>query len=162
MESRYEQGDTNAKPNEISYTLAMKTCFQAGDLVKADAIMKRMEKSDTPPDIRTYSDILLHYSHMGTTAAAERTEQILAYMTELGRSVPLLRPNIYSYSIALNAWASSGDANAADRMWAIYEQTKREKVPMDSVFSTALITFLSKMKRRTSMQRALEILRGGI
>jgi pentatricopeptide repeat protein len=140
----------------------MKTCCRAGDLVKADAIMKRMEKSDTPPDIRTYSDILLHYSHMGTTAAAERTEQILAYMTELGRSVPLLRPNIYSYSIALNAWASSGDANAADRMWAIYEQTKREQVPMDAVFSTALITFLSKMKRRKSMQRALEILRGGI
>lgn len=158
MESRYMAGETNVKPNQISYTLAMKTCFRAGNLAKADAIMKRMEQSDTPPDIRTYSEILQHYSQMATPAAAKRTEQILSYMTELSRSMPSLKPNMYSYSIAMNAWALSGDPDSANRMWKIFERTKQEGLAMDIVFSTALITFLSKIKQRKAMQRAWSVL----
>ena len=158
MERRYQAGDTNAKPNQISFTLAMKTCFRAGNLIKADAIMRRMEASDTPPDIRTYSDILQHYSQMGTAACAERTEQILDYMKELGTTNPSLKPNVYSYTIVLNAWAFSGDPDAAHRMWRIYELMKRDGVAMDVVFSTSLITFLAKIKTRKSLERAVFIL----
>jgi pentatricopeptide repeat protein len=158
MEGRYCAGDTRAKPNQISYTLAMKACFRAGDLARADAIMRRMEASDTPPDLRTYSGILQHYSQLGTPATAERTEQILAYMKELAKTNPLLQPNVFAYTIVLNAWAGSGDPNATNRMWKVYEQIKSDGVQMDTVFYDSLLNYLSKSRKRVALQRAVLLL----
>jgi pentatricopeptide repeat protein len=154
MERRYRAGDTRSKPNAITYNLAIKACFQAGDPEKADAVMKRMEKSDTPPNVRTYNDILQHYSQIGTSAAAERAEQILAYMKDLAKSTPSLKPNTFSYSIVLAAWARSGDPNAANRMWKIYEQMATDQIDLDTFVYTSFISFLAKSRKLEDVERA--------
>ena len=51
---------------DFLYTLAIKTCLRAGDAERAEALMGRMEQSETPPNIRTYNDILNHWSQVGT------------------------------------------------------------------------------------------------
>lgn len=42
MERRYLAGDKRTKPNEMSYTLAIKACLNAGDLERADAIINNL------------------------------------------------------------------------------------------------------------------------
>ena len=39
MERRHCAGDTDMKPYVIAYTLAIKACFRAGDLARADAVI---------------------------------------------------------------------------------------------------------------------------
>jgi pentatricopeptide repeat protein len=154
MESRSRAGDPYMKPSEVVYNLAVKACFQAGDLERAEAVMKRMVQSGTPPDIRTYSDILQHYSQIGTPAAAERAEQILAYMNDLAKSNPSLQPNAFSYNIVLAAWARSGDPNAANRIWKIYEQMTTDQIDLTTATYNTLISFLAKSRKLEDVQRA--------
>ena len=66
MESNNKAGDSNLKPNEITFTLAISACLKVGDAKRAELVMGRMEKSYTPPDIRTYNEILNHWSKVGT------------------------------------------------------------------------------------------------
>ena len=158
MERRYRAGNPHSKPSTIAYSLAIKACFRAGDLERADAVMKRMEMSDTPPVLRTYSDILNHYSRMGTPAAAERTEQIHDYMKDLAKSTPSLKPDAFSYTIVMAAWARSGDPHAADRMWNIYEQMGTDKVDLTMISYNTLISFLAKSKKTKDRMRVKTLL----
>lgn len=159
MERRFNAGDKRAKPNAISYNTAIKACFRAGEPERADAMLKRMEKSDTPPNIRTYNDSLHQYSQLCTQGAAIKSEQILAEMRDLADFTPSLKPDVFSYSLVLNAWARLGTANAAERMWLVYEQMKSENVKPDIVIYTSLITSLAKSIQTDHVDRAASLLR---
>lgn len=158
MGSRFLAGDIHTKPNAFTFTLAIKACLHAGDLGRADAIMKRMEKSDTPPNVRTYNNILQHYSQLGTPAAAERTEQILAYMKDLSTSNTSVQPDVVSYNIALAGWARSGASDSAGRMWTIYEQMMADKInPSMSSYNT-MITFFARSNKKNVLAKAKYLL----
>jgi pentatricopeptide repeat protein len=143
------------KPNVIVYSLAIKLCLQAEDTESAQTLMDRMEKSGTPPNVRTYSAILNHWSKAGTPEAAERAEQILMHMKQLAKTKnPGLKPGVFSFNIAMNAWAKSGHSESGQRMWRLYEEMKAEKIEPDFVTYTTLITFFSKSKERKMIQQA--------
>lgn len=154
MQSRYEGGDEAAKPDDIAYNLAIEACFRARDHDRAVELFGRMEKSDTPPDRRTLAGILNHWSSIGTFAAAERAETILSRMNESAKKDPNMKPNAFAYSSVIRAWMKSGDMEAADRVWALYEQMKAENVNIDSVCYGQVIEYLSSTKTRHMQERA--------
>jgi len=155
MVRRYRAGDNNAKPSQTSFNIAIKTCLQVGDVERAELVMGRMEKSDAPPNIRTYSEILNHWSKVGTPEAAERAEQILMHMKQLAKMKnPDLKPNAFSYTIVMNAWAKSDHSESGERMWRLYEQMRENNVEPSFVTYTTLITFLAKSKARLQIERA--------
>jgi hypothetical protein len=156
MERRYEAGDKDAKPDIITYTIAMKSFLQAGE---AESLLDRMEKSDTPPDVVTYNEMIIYWSNVGTIESAERCERILEDMKHLAATKrPALKPNCYSYGIAINAWANSGDSIACERMWRLYSQMKVDNVEPDFATYNALIRSLSVSKERAMLQRADSLL----
>ena len=159
MERRYQAGENEVKPNVICFNLAIKACLRSGDADRVEALMERMEKSDTPPDIRTYSDILNNLSKAATTESAERTEQILSRMKQLAKTdSPALKPNVYAYNIAMNAWSKSGHSESAMRMWRLYEQMKEDNVEPDVITFNTLITFFSYSKERVALEQADSLL----
>ena len=159
MECRYKAGDDNVKPNEIAFTLAIRTCLEVGDTERAEALMGRMEKSDAPPDVRTYIEIMHHWSKVGTPKAAEQAEQLLTRMKQLARTMnPALKPNAYAYNIAMNAWARSSDSDTCGRMWRLYQQMEEDNVEPDFVTFTTLITFFAKLKEEELLERADSLL----
>ena len=159
MQRRYKAGDNDVKPNEISFRYAIKACLQAGDTKRAEALLSRMEKSDMPPNIRLYTDILLYWSQVGTPNAAEQAEQLLRRMKQLARTMsPALKPNVYAYNIAINAWSRSGDLDTCGRMWTLYQQMKEDNVEPDFVTFTTLITFFAKLKEEELLERADSLL----
>jgi len=99
---------------------------------------------------------LNHWSKAGTPEAAERAEQILMHMKQLAKMKnPALKPNTFSYTIVMNAWSQSGDSNACERMWRLYEQMKEENVKPNFVTYATLISFFTKSpERREVLQRA--------
>jgi len=159
MERRHRAGHKNVKPNEIAFALAIKTCLRAGDLDRVEELMKRMEKSDTPPSIRTYTDILHYWSTKGTTQAAERCEQILSKMRYLSRTKnKALKPDVFAFNIALNAWVRSEAPDASNRMWKLYEQMEESKIKADMVTFHTMIPFFSKSKNPETLQKAVILL----
>lgn len=161
MENRSRVGDNTVKPDAITYTLVLRVCLQAGDMEKAEEVMGRMEKSNaTPPTTQTYAAILDHYAKVGTKEAAERTEKILSHMQQLAKTKdPSLKPDVFSYTICMKAWAKSrGCNNACERMWGLDERMKEDNVQPSAPTSSTLITCLTKSKERVAMERADSLL----
>jgi pentatricopeptide repeat protein len=85
--------------------------------------MKRKESSDTPPNFRTYTDIIIHYGSHRTATGAEQAETIFHYLKEMAIEQPSLKPTVITYSILLNAWARVKDIDASERLWNIYTKS---------------------------------------
>jgi hypothetical protein len=65
-----------------------------------------------------------------------------------------VRPDVFCYTIVINAWANSGDSNAYTRIWRLYEQMEEDNVEPNIVTYTTLLTFLTKFKEREMVQRS--------
>jgi len=159
MERRYLLGDDEVKPDITAYIFAMKTCLRVGDADRAERLMDRMEKSDRPPNIVAYCDILSYWSRLGTPEAAERAERILMHMKQLAKTKnPDVKPEVFAYTIVMNAWSKSGHSESGERVWRLYEQMKAENIkPSIATFNT-LIVFLSTLKDETMLKRAESLL----
>ena len=59
MELRCLEGNTKVKPDEFSYTLAVKPGVSSGDMAHVDRFLKRIESAGASPYIRT-SNAMLH------------------------------------------------------------------------------------------------------
>lgn len=150
------------EPNIIVYNSAISACYQAKDFDRAERIMNRMEHSSTPPDLRTYSEILSSFAKRGTPEAAQRCESILLeHMKALAKSSPELRPNAHHFSIVIMAWSRSNAPylEITDRMWKLYEQMVADGIECDSVSYNQLIGFLSKSRKERDLARADGLLR---
>jgi pentatricopeptide repeat protein len=154
-------GETRSeRPDCVTYALAIKACLQAGDLTRADSVMRRMENSPTPPNLHTYNTILQYYAQMGTPAAARRTEDILSYVKRLSQvSNTSPRLNAISYNIALAAWARSGDLDSANRMWRVYQQMQADSVAPSMASYSTLISFFSKSDQKEIISMADIVIR---
>jgi pentatricopeptide repeat protein len=140
-----------AAPNIVSYTLVIKTCLRNNKLELADEMLRRMEDSNTPPDLRTYSDILSHYSTLGTEASAKQTENVFEYIKYLSMEKPSLKPDIVCYSILLNAWINANSGDTTEHVWRIYKMMHMDGIEMDNVFASRVISYLTTHGMNTSL-----------
>lgn len=159
MEGRFLAGATSVKPNAISYNLCIKACLQAGASERIDAVLERMKVSDSPPNLRTYNEILNHCSRQGTRESAERAEEILADLNEMSRASPSMKPDIYSYTLVLKACATSGEANALNKTWKIYQQMRSATIEPDFVVYATLISVFAKSPDSVQVNRAASLLK---
>ena len=149
------------KPNDIVFNLAISACYRSKDFERAESIMSAMEQSDTPPDLITYSEILTHFAKRGTAEAAQRCEAILKHVQSLAETNPAMKPNAYTYSIVISAWARCTAPYPAltERLWNLYQQMTAAGVSLDSVCYNQLINFLSNSKKVRDLQRADDLLK---
>ena len=143
-------------PNAIIYDLALNACYQSSrDMNSAEAVLKRIESSSTPPDLRLYNETLNNYALIGTVAAAERAEQMLEHIVELSKTNLQLKPNDFTYNTVINAWVASMHESTPDRLWTIYERMREAHVfPNMATFNT-MINYLSKpTNEQIDVQRA--------
>jgi pentatricopeptide repeat protein len=172
VESRYISGDTSFKPSEYLCNTAIYALLSANDLNRAEALLKRMEQSShhlsegkameyVQPTARTYNAFLIYFSKMHTIEAAERAEQLLHRMRKLSQlTIPLVKPGEYAYSDVLNAWATCGSPDAADRMWKIYEEMVYvDKLQLNHILVNILVKVLSNSKNTIDLSRSLQLLR---
>jgi hypothetical protein len=75
-----KSGDPDSAPDAMTYKYVMTICFQVGDYDRADAIWRRAEMSDTPPNSRTYSAVFNYWSQVGTVEAVQRMEEIFSQL----------------------------------------------------------------------------------
>jgi PPR repeat family len=146
MENRSrETGNRELYPNQLIYELALNVCFQGSqDLNSAQEVLKRMELSSTPPDLRQYNEALNNYSIVGSVDAAERAEKILMHIKELSQSNSRLKPNDFTYNTVINSWIASEDFGATDRIWKIFEQMQEDGVLPNMGTFNAMISVFAK------------------
>lgn len=159
FEQRHKAGDDSLRPNERAFTLAIEACLQAEDHERVNALLTRMEKSDIIISRKTYISILKYWSAFGSSAAAEYAERILLHMKHLAAAKgPLLTPDVYAYTLTLDAWTKSGDPSSYERIWKIYKQMIEENVEPNLVTFNSLIRHFSLSNDRQLVQRADSVL----
>lgn len=152
----YEAGNDNVRPTAITFNAVINAISKTGERDagnKAEAILQRMHSvsfSDKPirPDPYTYASVIDAWSGSGDRNAGRRGEEILREMDELYRSGDeSMRPNLYCYSAALKAWASTstqdreGGRNAEallERMEAMYAEGNDEMKPNSVCYGCVL------------------------
>ena len=164
----------NIPPNVIIYNQAIAACYSAHDLSRAERLVTQMEESPhlPSPDVRTYTESLQYFAKRGTVASAERCEAILRHLHALSssgeKSSSSLKPNAYTYSIVIAAWArvspagsSLTDLQVPHRMWNLYQQMVEEAgIECDAVTFHQLISYLSKsFEQVQNLERAEELLK---
>lgn len=154
-----EMEEHGLAPNVICFTLAIRACFNAEDLERAERLMMRMLKSQTPPTIRTFTEILRHYAEIGTMEAAVRCESILDHLKYVAETKPELRPDGFCYSVAMSAWANSKVPDASERVFRLYEEMLSTALKPDSVNCNQILSSLAKSKQRGDIKRADDMLR---
>lgn len=157
--------DATIRPDLIVYTLVIKTCLHAGDTERFQEVWKRMQQSDTPPNVRTYSDVLNHYAETGTLAGARQAHQILLEMksnaaiknpdpesTSIQQAA--VQPNSFTYNIVVKAWCRSGDESATERIWEIYQMSLADGISPDVFMYSQLIHHLCTSGKIDNVRRS--------
>jgi hypothetical protein len=139
---------------ELSFNLAIAACLQIDDISRANTLMHRMLFTDTPPDVRTFSQFLKYFASLGTPEAAAEAENILLTM-KVQTSTP---PNVVSFGIAMNAWAKSGAHDSPARIWKLFQRLKEENLEPNPVIYTTIITFFSTTKDPKYLSLATDLL----
>jgi pentatricopeptide repeat protein len=164
MDRMHREGYERVKPNTVAFTIAIKSCVNAGDTERVQALLERMTSAGAPPDTWTYNEVLLSASQSGggVREAAERAEQLLTEMKNLSLSHNLdVSPDAVSYNTVLKLWSrvAEGDMPAsADRMWMLCEQMKEDDIKLDLATYSTLIVYLSKTGRREDVEGAESLL----
>jgi pentatricopeptide repeat protein len=141
------------KPDKIIYTLVMKAWFQAGESDRALAVVKRMEdNAGILPDRRMYNEMLQHFAKVGTDDAATSANRILIALKQK------MKPDFYSYSLLCKTWLKSGDPEALDRLWDIYEEMRAENIHPDKFLFLQFVQSLTASKQPPYIQKAELIL----
>lgn len=153
-----EMKQNNLAPNGICFNLAVRACYNAGDMERAEKLMTRFQNSDTPPTTRTFSDILMHFATMGTPKAAERCESILAHMHSMSLQHPEITPDQVSYNCVMTAWAKANVPESPQRMARIFENMMSEGMEPDFVSCNQLLSALCKSDQKEDILQADKIL----
>jgi pentatricopeptide repeat protein len=154
-----EGGKPPLLPNELAWNFAIKSCYQCGDVARAEAILRDMANSNTPPTSRTYLGILNYFSSLGTMEGLQKAELVLEHMKKLGETEGRsFAPNKYSYNILICGWAKSNSSLSFDRVWGLYEEIVREKIEIDMAIYNTLINFYAKLDSDNMIERADRVL----
>lgn len=167
MVKRSEESiDKSLVPNGIIFDLALNARYQSSnDMDSAEAVLKRMESSSTPPDLRLYNETLNNYTLIGTVQAAERAEKLLEYITELSKIDVQLKPNVFTYNTIIDAWVASKDELATENVWRTYERMREAHVlPNMATFNDMIVYLAKPIHGQIDVQRAdtlLDLMEGG-
>ena len=148
--------DKGLVPNAIIYDLALNVCFQSSqDIDSAEIVLKRMESSAIPPDLRLYNETLVNYAIIGTLESAERAERMLQHIVELSKTNEALKPNTFTYNTIINAWVASKHESTAVNVWRVYEHMREAQVSPNMATLNVMINSLSDPENsELGLQRA--------
>mmetsp|Transcript_1092 Transcript_1092/g.2406 ORF Transcript_1092/g.2406 Transcript_1092/m.2406 type:complete len:1042 (+) Transcript_1092:154-3279(+) len=149
-------------PTTVSYNTAISSLARAGDIHKAEDLLKEMisAKADVvSPDVRTFTAILSGLSRVGTVQSAERAESLVSLMRDLG-----IIPTTQTYSACISCWAHvAGKSDfktqkkSVERSHAIFDQMKEvDKVEPDVYVYTSLLNVYAKCGRSHCAQQILD------
>ena len=118
------QENDSALPLIVAYTTAIKVCLHVQDYTRAEAILLRLEHSDTiSVPTKFYSEIIHLCTQPGTSAAAIQGEKFVSHMIQLSQTLhkPSLDPNERLYIKVIDTWMKSNHIDSYTRVWYIYE-----------------------------------------
>jgi hypothetical protein len=99
---------------------------------------------------RLYNDFLSYWSKEGTLSAAEKIEDVLLRMIQLARTKnPNLRPDVFTYGCAMDAFSKCEKQNISYRVIDLYELMKQQNVKVDSYCFYRVLQTVALTRDRT-------------
>lgn len=108
-----EENDELYLPGPKQYTTLI-DAYAGSDTRSAEAVIERIMKSDLQLTTTMMNSIMGAYANMGTLQGAKEATAILErmeYTRDFGSGA--IKPTVYSYSLAISAWAKCGSYDAA-------------------------------------------------
>ena len=159
MVERFRNGNRTVLPDTITYNSCILACANVGDERRVEAFLQRMKNAGVSPNLRTYNNVLLLYTHLRSVVATKKAEDLLMELKMKARTNPTLTPDVCSYNIVFKAMANSGDPTQNHQIWKTYKKMRDEDgVQPDIIMYTFLIVQLAKGNELVHLENATELL----
>lgn len=129
MEQKFRDGETDVRPNEITFNILLHAYAMSNDpdsAVKAEKVLGKMialseqgNRKDAAPSLISFTTVMDAYAKTGQAEAAESLFHKLKGFKRIGA-------NAVSYNTVLNAWAKSKDRDAPRRAEALLNHMQEE------------------------------------
>lgn len=153
----------NVTPDTISYNSLLYAYAQANQPEHAERVLKEMMQLSSlfvKPDTITFNTVLLAWAKSGHRKACQRSEELLKHMITLHEAGnDDVAPDVYSYSIVLQALTTSHGATAAARALQLLETMEQnDNLAPNAVTYTTVMTALSKCGYKNAAPEAEKLL----
>lgn len=159
------EADESAQANVVAYNACLDAWCKSKSPVavnRTEALLRRMEASEhVSPDLISYNTHMHAMAMAGREPnMAQRVDATLRRLEErYDKGESDFGPNLFSYNLAIEAWARSHDPNAATRACDILRKlVKRDGVEPDTISFNQVINALSRSSLPGSAQKAEDLL----
>jgi pentatricopeptide repeat protein len=159
MESEY-----HLQPDTISYNSVLYAYAQANQPERAEALLKQMMRVENPvkPDSISFNTVLLAWSKSdcNNRKICQRAEELLKHMEILHKAGnPHVAPDVYSYTIVIQALSTSRCLKAASKALKLLESMEAQPgLEPNAVTYTTVMTTLSRCGYKNAAQEAQNLL----
>jgi hypothetical protein len=157
MHRRHEAGEVAAKPDETSYSYAIKACLNIGDADRAIRFLQKMEKT-TSVSFETYRSILRQWSTVPSFATPKHCQDLVFRMKKLSKRNRSLKPDMECYRLVISSCVEMNALTSAQRLWHVRHVVKTEGLELDSNDYFLLIRYFCQTQNSRYLQRAEELL----
>jgi pentatricopeptide repeat protein len=159
------ESDYHVQPDTISYNSLLYGYAQANQPEQAETVLKEMmqlstQNPDINPDSISFNTVLLAWSRSGSRKACQRAEELLKHMEVLYEAGNVhVAPDVYSYTIVIQALATSRGITAASRALKLLEVMEgNPELQPNTVTYTTVMSALSKCGYKNAPKEAQNLL----
>lgn len=159
MEEQYREGNTTTKPNAESFTIAIKTCLECGEQVRAEALLKQGHLSGLSPE--SLDRIRSAWSKVESLSILDRAEQLFSRAQTLSESSEAHKLDIWDVNLVLAGLARSKEQGSLEILEKIYDELDTGRLGVNPDHSTyfTVVACLAKSAQRETLEKAERILR---
>ena len=146
----HEEGWPDMQPNTVVCNILLNAWVRAGEVSKAEELLKTMLESAEPahPDLISFTTLLNAYAKEQTPEGVSRAETLLGQMHELFEAgYEIAKPNFVSYATVIDSHARLGLGEKAEtllyKLEDLYKNTQDpEWKPDQALYSTVIMAWV--------------------
>jgi hypothetical protein len=151
--------DRGLSPDHISLSYCYKACVASADYARSDEILQKIEVLRPAPDIRFFNSLLNLWADVGTKQSVDKLEEVLKLLHKEAKTNPSLRPNVFSYGIAVKAVARLNESDGPAKVVDLFATMERNNVTPDRAVLASAILYLASQDDPEFVRQSALLLR---
>jgi pentatricopeptide repeat protein len=146
-------------PDHISLSYCYKACVESADYARSDDILQRIDLIRPAPGIKFFNSLLNEMANVGTKESVQKLEEVIQWLHNAAKTNPSLRPNVFSYGIAVKALTLLNELDGPAKISDLFTTMDRNNVKTDRAILATAVLYLASQDNPKFVKQAASLLR---